>query len=109
MTGDGINDILALKEANCSIAMANGSEATRNVAQIVLMDSNFASMPKVVGEGRRVVNNIERASALFLTKTAFSILFQIILIHPFADLGSGVERSARIFAEYALPAVLRMG
>ncbi len=80
MTGDGINDILALKEANCSIAMANGSEATRNVAQIVLMDSNFASMPKVVGEGRRVVNNIERASALFLTKTAFSILFQIILI-----------------------------
>lgn len=80
MTGDGINDILALKEANCSIAMANGSEATRNVAQIVLLDSNFASMPKVVGEGRRVVNNIERASALFLTKTAFSMLFQIMLI-----------------------------
>ncbi|MDE6967217.1 MAG: HAD-IC family P-type ATPase [Clostridia bacterium] len=80
MTGDGINDILALKEANCSIAMANGAEATRNVAQIVLLDSNFASMPKVVGEGRRVVNNIERASSLFLTKTVFSILFQIILI-----------------------------
>lgn len=80
MTGDGINDILALKEANCSIAMANGSEATRNVAQIVLLDSNFASMPKVVGEGRRVVNNIERASALFLTKTVFSMLFQIMLI-----------------------------
>lgn len=80
MTGDGINDILALKEANCSIAMANGSEATRNVAQIVLLDSNFASMPKVVGEGRRVINNIERASALFLTKTVFSMLFQIMLI-----------------------------
>lgn len=80
MTGDGINDILALKEANCSIAMANGSEATRNVAQIVLMDSNFASMPKVVGEGRRVVNNIERASSLFLTKTVFSMIFQLILI-----------------------------
>lgn len=80
MTGDGINDILALKEANCSIAMANGSEATRNVAQIVLLDSNFASMPKVVGEGRRVVNNIERASSLFLTKTVFSMLFQIMLI-----------------------------
>ncbi len=80
MTGDGINDILALKEANCSIAMANGAEATRNVAQIVLLDSNFASMPKVVGEGRRVVNNIERASALFLTKTVFSMLFQIMLI-----------------------------
>lgn len=80
MTGDGINDILALKEANCSIAMANGAEATRNVAQIVLLDSNFASMPKVVGEGRRVVNNIERASSLFLTKTAFSMIFQIMLI-----------------------------
>lgn len=80
MTGDGINDILALKEADCSVAMANGAEATRNVAQIVLLDSNFASMPKVVGEGRRVVNNIERASALFLTKTAFSMLFQIMLV-----------------------------
>lgn len=80
MTGDGINDILALKEANCSIAMANGSEATRNVAQIVLLDSNFASMPKIVGEGRRVVNNIERASSLFLSKTAFSMVFQLILI-----------------------------
>lgn len=80
MTGDGINDILALKEANCSIAMANGSEATRNVAQLVLLDSNFASMPKVVGEGRRVVNNIERASSLFLTKTLFSMLLQIILV-----------------------------
>ena len=80
MTGDGINDILALKEADCSIAMANGSEATRNVAHIVLLDSNFASMPKIVGEGRRIVNNIERASALFLSKTAFSMVFQIILI-----------------------------
>ncbi len=80
MTGDGINDILALKEADCSIAMANGSEATRNVAHIVLLDSNFASMPKVVSEGRRVVNNIERASSLFLSKTAFSMVFQLILI-----------------------------
>lgn len=80
MTGDGINDILALKEADCSIAMANGSEATRNVAQLVLLDSNFASMPKVVGEGRRVVNNIERAGTLFLTKTVFSVLLQIMLV-----------------------------
>ena len=80
MTGDGVNDILALKEADCSIAMANGSEATRNVAQIVLLDSNFASMPKIVGEGRRIVNNIERASSLFLSKTAFSMMFQLILI-----------------------------
>lgn len=80
MTGDGINDILALKEADCSVAMANGSEATRNVAQIVLLDSNFASMPKVVGEGRRVVNNIERASTLFLTKTLFSMILQLMLV-----------------------------
>lgn len=80
MTGDGINDILALKEADCSIAMANGSEATRNVAQLVLLDSNFASMPKVVGEGRRVINNIERASSLFLTKTALSVALQLILV-----------------------------
>lgn len=80
MTGDGINDILALKEADCSIAMANGSEATRNVAQLVLLDSNFASMPKVVGEGRRVINNIERASSLFLTKTALFVMMQIVLV-----------------------------
>lgn len=80
MTGDGINDILALKEADCSIAMANGSEATRNVAQLVLLDSNFGSMPKVVSEGRRVINNIERASTLFLTKTAMSVVLQILLV-----------------------------
>lgn len=80
MTGDGINDILALKEADCSIAMANGSEATRNVAQLVLMDSNFGSMPSVVGEGRRVVNNIQRAASLFLMKTLFSFVLQLILI-----------------------------
>lgn len=86
MTGDGINDILALKEADCSIAMANGSEATRNVAQLVLLDSNFASMPKVVGEGRRVINNIERASSLFLTKTALSVAIQLILVFMGATL-----------------------
>lgn len=80
MTGDGINDILALKEADCSIAMANGSEATRNVAQVVLLDSNFGSMPKVVSEGRRVINNIERAGTLFLTKTAMSVVLQILLV-----------------------------
>ncbi len=80
MTGDGINDILALKEADCSIAMANGSEATRNVAQLVLLDSNFGSMPSVVGEGRRVVNNIQRASSLFLTKTLYTFVLQLVLI-----------------------------
>lgn len=80
MTGDGVNDILALKEADCSIAMANGSEATRNVAQLVLLDSNFGSMPAIVNEGRRVINNIERTSSLFLTKTMFSFLLLFALI-----------------------------
>ncbi len=77
MTGDGVNDILALKEADCSIAMASGSEATRNVANIVLMDSNFSAMPSVVAEGRRVINNIQRTSTLFLVKTIFTVLLTI--------------------------------
>ncbi len=80
MTGDGVNDILALKEADCSIAMASGSEATRYVAHLVLVDSNFSSMPKVVQEGRRVINNIQRTSTLFLTKTIFSILLAVMYI-----------------------------
>ncbi|MGD9886342.1 MAG: HAD-IC family P-type ATPase [Bacilli bacterium] len=80
MTGDGVNDILALKEADCSIAMASGSEATRYVSHLVLMDSNFSSMPKVVDEGRRVINNIQKTSTLFLTKTIFSILLTILYI-----------------------------
>lgn len=80
MTGDGVNDILALKEADCSIAMASGSEATRYVSHLVLMDSNFASMPKVVNEGRRVINNIQKSSALYLTKNLFAILLAIMYI-----------------------------
>ena len=86
MTGDGVNDILALKEADCSIAMASGSEAARNVSHLVLMDSNFASLPKVVSEGRRVINNIQRVSTLFLTKTIFStILLFLVVILPFMN------------------------
>jgi len=81
MTGDGVNDILALKEANCSIAMASGSEATRNIADIVLVDSNFSTLPIVVSEGRRVINNVQKASALFLTKTIFSLILSIIAIN----------------------------
>ena len=69
MTGDGVNDVLALKDADCGVAMASGSEATRGVAQLVLMDSNFSALPSVVAEGRRVINNIERVASLFLTKT----------------------------------------
>lgn len=80
MTGDGVNDTLALKEADCSIAMASGSEATRYVSHLVLMDSNFASMPKVVNEGRRVINNIQKSSALYLTKNLFAILLAIMYI-----------------------------
>lgn len=80
MTGDGVNDILALKEADTSIAMASGSEAARNVSHLVLLDSNFSSMPKVVSEGRRVINNVQKVSTLFLTKTIFSFLLAMIAI-----------------------------
>lgn len=77
MTGDGVNDVLALKDADCGIAMASGSDAACRVAQLVLMDSNFRSMPSVVGEGRRVINNIQRAASLFLVKNIFSFLLSL--------------------------------
>jgi cation-transporting ATPase E len=80
MTGDGVNDVLALKDADCSIAMASGSDAACQVAQLVLLDSNFASMPAVVAEGRRVVNNIERSASLFLVKNIFSFVLAILTI-----------------------------
>lgn len=83
MTGDGVNDILALKEADCSIAMASGCDAVRNVAQLVLLDSNFASMPHVVAEGRRVVNNIQQSASLFLVKTLFTMIVTILVITGF--------------------------
>jgi len=80
MTGDGVNDILALKEADCSIAMASGSDATKHVSHIVLLESNFSAMPEIVAEGRRVTNNIQRTAILFLTKTLFSILLTIFYL-----------------------------
>lgn len=80
MTGDGVNDILAMKEADCSITVAAGSDATKSIAHIVLMDNNFDSVPLVVGEGRRVINNIQKSSALFLMKTLFTTTFAIISI-----------------------------
>lgn len=83
MTGDGVNDILALKEADCSIAMASGCDAVRNVAQLVLLDSNFASMPHVVAEGRRVINNIQRTASLFFVKTLFSMIIALLVIAGF--------------------------
>ena len=80
MTGDGVNDVLALKEADCSVAMASGSEVTRQVSELVLLDSDFAAMPAVVAEGRRVINNIERSASLFLVKNIFSFFIAWITI-----------------------------
>ncbi|MCG7408647.1 HAD-IC family P-type ATPase [Paenibacillus sp. ACRRX] len=86
MTGDGVNDVLALKEADCGIAMANGADATKAVAQLVLLQSNFSALPKIVAEGRRLINNLERVSELFLSKTTYSTILSIVfclLLLPF--------------------------
>lgn len=80
MTGDGVNDILALKEADCSVAIAAGSDAARSVSHLVLLDSNFSSMPSVVAEGRRVINNIQKSSSLFLMKTLFTIIVSVMVL-----------------------------
>lgn len=80
MTGDGVNDILAMKDADCSVAMASGSEAAAQAAQVVLLDSDFVHMPDVVYEGRRVVNNIERSASLFLVKNIFSLLLALFSV-----------------------------
>lgn len=81
MTGDGVNDILALKKADCSIAMASGSSAAMNAAAIVLLQSDFSAMPRIVGEGRRTVNNIQRSASLFLIKNIFSFLLALLTIY----------------------------
>lgn len=80
MTGDGVNDVLALKEADCSIAMASGSDAARNVSEIVLLNSDFDAIPKIVEEGRKTINNVERSASLFLTKTIYATLLAIIFL-----------------------------
>ena len=80
MTGDGVNDVLALKEADCSIALSCGSDASRNVSELVLLDSNFNSIPHIINEGRRIINNIERSASLLLTKTIFTIFLILICI-----------------------------
>lgn len=80
MTGDGVNDVLALKEADCSIAMASGSDAARNVSQLVLLESNFDAMPRVVEEGRRTINNIQRSASLFLVKTIYATLLAVTFL-----------------------------
>ena len=80
MTGDGVNDVLALKEADCSLAMANGSDAVKSTSQLILLDSNFDAIPKIVNEGRRSINNLERSATLFLTKTIYSTLLVFIFL-----------------------------
>ena len=85
MTGDGVNDVLALKESDCSIAMASGSDAARNVSELVLLDSNFDAIPKIIEEGRRTINNIERSASLFLTKTIYATLLAILFLFINAD------------------------
>jgi cation-transporting ATPase E len=80
MTGDGVNDVLALKEADCSVAMASGSDVACQVSHIVLMNSDFSSMPSVVMEGRRVINNIQRSASLYLVKNIFSFFMAIISV-----------------------------
>lgn len=89
MTGDGVNDVLALKEADCSVAMASGSDVAAHASHIVLLDSDFSSMPAIVAEGRRVINNIERSASLYLSKNIFSLLLSLIslifvLPYPFS-------------------------
>jgi cation-transporting P-type ATPase E len=91
MTGDGVNDILAMKTSDCSVAMANGSSAARNAANLVLLDSNFASMPAAVKEGRRAINNVQRSSALYLMKTLFTIIFTIIVLITYTNNGNGIR------------------
>lgn len=86
MTGDGVNDVLALREADCSIAVASGSDASKNVSKLVLLDNNFASMPKVVAEGRRCINNLQRSAALFLIKTLYNCAFAFLFMILSADL-----------------------
>jgi cation-transporting ATPase E len=91
MTGDGVNDVLALKESDCSVAIASGSDAAKNIAQLVLTDDNFGSMPKVVEEGRRSINNLQRSASLFIVKTLYSLTLALCFVfiklnYPFQPL-----------------------
>ena len=101
MTGDGVNDVLALKESDCSIAMANGSDATKNISQLILLDSNFASMPEVVLEGRRSINNLQRSASLFLVKTIYSSVLSLLFLvmqreYPFMPIQLSLISTATI-------------
>ena len=100
MTGDGVNDVLALREADCSVAMASGSAAARNVSEIVLADNDFAHMPEVVAEGRRSINNLQRSASLFLVKTVFTAALALVCIvmppYPFIPIQMSLLSTAVI-------------
>ena len=100
MTGDGVNDVLALREADCSVAMASGSAAARNVSEIVLADNDFAHMPEVVAEGRRSINNLQRSASLFLVKTVFTAALALVCIvmppYPFVPIQMSLLSTAVI-------------
>lgn len=107
MTGDGVNDVLALKDADASIAMASGSEAAKNTANLVLLNSDFASLPHIVNEGRRVINNIKAAASMFLIKTGFSVLTALLTIivgqnYPFQPIQLSVINGCAV----AIPTML---
>ena len=92
MTGDGVNDVLALREADCSIAMAEGDGATRQIANLVLLDSDFTTLPEVLFEGRRVVNNVTKVSGIFLSKRFIHLFYrlyvplqQLISVYPYPN------------------------
>ncbi len=105
MTGDGVNDILAMKEADCSIAIGDGTDAARRVARFVLLDSDFAAIPDIIHEGRRTINNIERSATLFLSKTTYATILSIIFIFlPFAYPFSPIGMSFLNFACIGFPA-----
>lgn len=107
MTGDGVNDILAMKEADCSIAIGDGSDAARRSAKFVLLDSGFESIPSIIDEGRQSVNNLERSTALFIAKTVYaSILAVIFVILPFSYPFSPIEMSLLNFTCIGLPGLI---
>lgn len=103
MTGDGVNDILAMKEADCAVSVASGSDAARNVSNLVLQDNNFASMPRIVNEGRRVINNVKDSAALYITKTLLILTLAIVCI----SLGSAYffETNNMLMYEFIISAI----
>ena len=107
MTGDGVNDVLALKESDCSIAMAAGSDAARTVSNLVLLDSDFSAMPVIVREGRRAVNNLQRSASLFLVKNILTILISLVtLLAPFSYPFQPIQFSLISMATIGIPSFL---